>query len=200
MASTSDNTNQKTMSKSAISTLLILPFLFVGCGSDEDTAGSNAGAPGKTIFETNSYSIEIPQDWETIEKSGFTSNVPAEIEVAFRNNIKSEVFTANANIGSSSVEDEISSEDYAKSSLARAKNSLISFTEIKSESLTVGELEGYLTEFEGKQTASEPVIHFKQVHIVDGGTGYSLTIAYLPTEEESVVKNLDEMLDSFALK
>ncbi len=69
---------------------------------------------------------------------------------------------------------------------------LIGFTEVA--------LTQNLLEFEGKRSVTDPVIHFKQLFLINGGIGYTLTAGYLPTEDESVVKVLNEMLNSFALK
>lgn len=173
---------------------LMTPLLLTGCleGSDDSAVTSEAG---KTLYSNEEFSISVPEDWRIIEENEFTSNVPTETVVVFRNNIKNEVFTANLNITKSRVEEGISSEDFGLSTLARSKNSLVSFAEIDRESRDPG----YIIEFEGKKTPGEAIIRFRQLYIVDGTAAYTVTAAFLPSEDESVVNMLDEMLNSFSL-
>jgi hypothetical protein len=181
--------------------------LFSGCSSEDGEKNPTNGAtinPNKTLYEETDFSLSIPASWEVINKDSFTSNVPANTIVGFRNNIKNETFTANLNITQTNLTEEISSEDFAKSSMAKTKNSLVNFVEINKDTAKVnspdGEIEAYLIEMEGKKSANEPVIHFKQLHIVNGGKAYTITAAYLKEEDESVTNILDEMVGSFTLK
>lgn len=188
--------------KLLIISLLSSALIFSACGSDESANTSEETITAdKITYATDDFELSIPSDWEILEKDSFTSNVPAETVVAFRNNIKNEVFTANVNINVTELAEEITVQDYAKSTLEKTKNSLIDFKEISSGEHTLAEdLPGYILEFEGKQSASESTIRFKQLYVIVDNKGYIITAAYLAEEEQSVVKSLDEMLDSFLLK
>lgn len=194
------------MNKKNLAILLSILFLSAGCGEAEDISSNSAASePGKIPYETDQFLISIPEDWEILEAKNFTSNVPEGTIVAFRSNIINENFTSNLNIINKNFEEEISVQDFEKSSLAKAKNSIIDFKEISAKDFEVAiseeeNVNAVIAEFEGKRIASEPVIHFKQLYIVYKGTGYTITSAHLKTEDESIVKMLDEMLNSLALK
>lgn len=178
-------------------------LLLSACGNDTkdpDQIKKEAEAAGKIIYDTEELSIQLPKDWEVIEKNSYPSNVPPEIVVGFRNNIKSDIFTANLTIAKKELAGETLTRDFAKSSLAMIKKSLMGFNLISENEGKTGEMDTYILEVEGKKNSSEPIIHFKQLYIVNRGFGYTFTASYLPTEDESVVNALQEMLDSFALK
>lgn len=179
-------------------------LLFSACGGDSkdpEQIKKEAEAAGKIIYENEEFSIQLPKDWEVIEKNSYPSNVPAEIIVAFRSNIKNEIFTANLNIAKKELQEkEMTVRDFAKGSLAVTKNSLMNFNLIAEDEGEIGDIKTYILEFEGKKTSSEAIIHFKQLYIANNGLIYTLTTSYLPTEDESVVNALQEMLDSFSLK
>ena len=84
------------MLKKTIS-LIIISLFFTGCFGD-DNGDSDIITTTKSFYETETFSIQFPPDWEILESGDFTSNIPSSTVVGFRNNIKSEVFTANLNI------------------------------------------------------------------------------------------------------
>ena len=192
--------------KKILSLILGVSFVLSGCGSSSDTTEDKkvADAANETVYETASFYIQVLKDWETIEKNNFTSNVPEQTVVGFRNNIKSDIFTANLNIAQKVVEETLGVKDFAKSSMAIIKTSLIGFEQINEgeDKMEYGKdgLVTYRLEFEGKKSASEPIIHFKQLYVVNGGIGYTVTSARQQNEDEPVVNALDEMLNSFLLK
>lgn len=186
---------------------IISSILFTGCGGS--SSSTNTSAPlkeGNLIYENSSYSIQIPKAWEVIDKTSFTSTVPPETMIGFRNNIKSDIFTANINVAQKQLRqtDSASVKDFAKSSLEISRNNLIGYQLFneKESKMNYGKegLATYYTEFEGKKSASEQIIHFKQLYIISDATSYTVTASYLPNEDESVVTALGEMLDSFSLK
>ena len=185
---------------------ILVPLLLTGCfgGEDEEGESTSSSIAGSKTYETSSFAIDMPQDWEIVESSQFTSNVPKETVVVFRNNIKSDIFTANLVISRTSFDNEVSSEDYTKSSLENIKNSLLDFVDKSNEEhmVTYGSetLSGQISEYEGRKSATEPLLYFKQLFVVSGETGYMITIGHTPSEDESVVKYLDAMLESFSLK
>ena len=188
-----------------IALLIAIPITLSGCGgsSDQDTT-QNIDTSGKLSYESNDFKILYPQDWEVISPSNFTSNVPSEIMIAFRNNIKNEVFTANVNVSKTTLGEDISSQDFAISSSSKIQNTIVSYQLIgKTDYQFIGPrqtVETYIIDFEGKKAASEAIIHFKNLYIVDNKIGYIVTGAYLPSEDESVVKSISDMLESFSIK
>ena len=191
-----------------LKSLLILPttlLILTGCfGGNGGGTGVNIPDAGETKYEHSDFSIIIPQDWEIIEKSDFTSNVPYETIVGFRNNIKSEIFTANVNIAMTGVTEETTSADLAKSSRSKISSSLLSFQELASKKIDFqyGEtnIEAATLEFSGKKGSADPITQFNQLYVVTNGIGYIVTASYLPDEDETVVKYTNRMIDSFTLK
>ncbi|MCX6735046.1 MAG: PsbP-related protein [Candidatus Peregrinibacteria bacterium] len=186
---------------------LTFTFLFTGCsGSSSTSTTTPTIKEGNTVYENNTFSLQLPKSWEVIDKTSFTSTVPTETVIGFRNNIKSDIFTANVNVAQKQLQqsDSPSVKDFAKSSLEILRNNLISYQIFneKEGKMTYGKdgLVTYYTELEGKKSASEQIIHFKQVYVINQGIAYTVTAAYLPNEDESVVTTVGEMLDSFYLK
>lgn len=185
--------------------MFAVSFLLTGCfGGNSTPAPTDQSTGTTTTYQTTDFSINVPTDWDTIESKDFTSNIPKGTIVAFRNNIKSEVFTANLNISVTDLQEVITSQDFETSSKANIKSSLLGYTEtstapqdVKSGTAT---LQGVMFEFQGKKSASDPILTFKQLYVVRDKTGYTLTAAYLPDEDASVVNSLTEMLNSFMLK
>lgn len=177
-----------------------------GCFGSSDNAPTDTSStnPNYNTYEGTGFSIHYPKDWEVINGKSFTSNVPTETIIAFRNNIKNEIFTANTNISKTQIPETINSEDFGKSTLLKSKESLVGFKELSKEEITFpygeSEIKTFISGFEGKKTPSNPIVRFKQLYLANQGQGYVITSAYLPTEDESVVKMCDEMLHSFSLK
>ncbi len=194
--------------KNILSKILLLSLTtlaLTSCFGGDDTSNTDGTIEaGKIVYETSEFAILAPQDWEILEKSTFPSTVPSNTEVGFRNNIKSEIFTANVNINTTAFADTISSKDFAKSTMSEAKSSLLSFQEVESldHQVAIGDkvVNTVINEFQGKKSAIDPIIRFLQLYVTDNGIAYTVTGAYLPNEDESVVKMIEEMLDSFSLK
>ncbi|MEK7673047.1 MAG: hypothetical protein AAB373_04130 [Patescibacteria group bacterium] len=196
------------MKKTLFCLITALSLTITGCwgGDDEVSPGSTEQeTPGKVTYTNDDFSMQIPTDWEVIASDSFTSTVPAQTVVGFRNNIKNDVFTANVNIAKADISEQagLDSQNYAKSVVAKAKKSLVNYQQISLEDYKISvndtAVETFIAEFEGKKRASDPVVHFKQIYVVNGSTGYIITGAYLPTDNEDVAVNIEAMLKSFAL-
>ncbi len=185
--------------KKLVLTTIISSLILSGCGGGSSTKTSEIPLKeGNVIYENNNLSIQIPKSWEIIDRSSFTSSVPTETIVGFRNNIKSDIFTANVNISQKQLEQSDSPQvkDFAKSSMEIHKNNLIGYQLLNEKESG----NSYFTEFEGKKSASEQIIHFRQMYVIKDNLAYTITGAYLPNEDESIVTTIGEMLDSFSLK
>lgn len=178
--------------------MIITTSILFGCGSDTSTTSV------QTTYSGSGFTISSPEGWTILEPKNFTSNIPKDTVVAFMSNIKNEVFTANINIIQVVLDKEVDSRDYAKSNVMTAQKALISFKEIGKEDIVVpygkDGIQTYLSTFEGKKNVQDPIVRFKQLYVSFNKTGYIITGAYLPSENESIVKTIDEMLHSFSLK
>lgn len=189
--------------KFLLSTLLVTTMFFAACGSGGSDTDTDP-VQGKNVYSATEFQLLVPESWEIIEKGDFTSSVPSGTMVAFRNNVKNEIFTANVSITQNDLEKGMTSADLATSSLSKAKVSLVGYVKGELQEFEVNKgdekVKGELVHFQGRKSASEPVVQFDQLYVVDGNTAFVLTAAYLATEDESVVKTAGEMLNSFALK
>lgn len=193
-----------------ISVALMLS-IFTGClGIGEDTTTTDTTTPTQGTpqsyknFENKDFSIIYPENWEVLDEEAFTSNVPATTIVVFRNNIKSDIFTANLNVSQATIAEGTTSEDFALQTLNTEKYNLIGFTELKRENYTLGEganaIKTFLVTFQGRKTITETLVEFKQICIARNGFGIIVTAAYLPNEDQNVVYQLDQMVKAFTLK
>lgn len=177
-----------------------------GCFGGGDEEGSNQEIAGsKRIYETDNFALAVPLEWEVVEPEQFTSNVPSGTAVVFVNDVKSDRFTANLNVlRTNFTEENINRGDFAISSVEQARSTLTSFSEgnIEEIEISFGEesIPGYISTFSGKRNATDPVIQWRQMTTIANGTGYTVSAAYISDENENVVKQLNEMLNSFALK
>ena len=197
------------MNKKSLLVIGLITMLgLTGCfGGDNETiiSGQEVIAGTKKVYETEQFGITIPLDWEAIGKEDHTSNVPSGTVVAFVNNIKSDRFTANVSVHITQFTEEgVILEDFAKSAMDQARNTLTEFSEGSMEEVKIsfGEEEstnGFLLTFSGKKSATDPIIEWKQLVVLANEVGYTISGAYINSEEESVVKQVDEMLNSFSL-
>ena len=183
--------------------ILFTSILLTACsGLSENT--NNVLNITESQYEEYDFIINIDSDWEIIEEDKFTSSIPSNTAVVFRNNMQNEIFTANIIISRTAIEDFSTAKDFALNSLEEAKNKISSFTEIYSEDYKIllgeGAIEAYKISFQGKENPSSVKVRFEQIFTIYNGVGYTITGAYIPKEEENVVNNIQGMLESFSLK
>ncbi|MBT3705220.1 hypothetical protein HOG17_05590 [Candidatus Peregrinibacteria bacterium] len=192
--------------KKLIAISLITLFSLTGCfGTPADEEETDNTNQMYSTYKSSDISIIYPNDWEVLNSSDFTSNVPASTVVVFRNNLKNDIFTANLNISQAEIPLGTNNEDFALQTLNTQKYNLVGFTELLRENYNIKtgeetEESTVLSTFQGRKTITESLVEFKQTYIARNGFGIIVTAAYLPNEEQSVVMMLDEMLRSFALK
>ncbi len=193
------------MNKKLLVTICVAISLgFTACGSSDSTESNSTATVGKVVYAGSDFQLLTPQDWEKLEKADFTAAVSSDIVVAFRNNVKSDLFTANVSISKTVLDKEMTSAYLAASTLSKAKVKLVGFAQGDESEIDVNKgtekVKAKLVHFSGRKSASDPVVQFDELFVVDGDTLFLLTGAYLATEDESVVKQVGEMLNSFALK
>ncbi|MFC1616312.1 hypothetical protein ACFL21_04165 [Patescibacteria group bacterium] len=180
--------------------LILLPGCFGGGDSTpiEDLDNS--------YYQTDEFSIKIPMDWEIIESNKFPSNVPSELIVAFQSNIRNAKFTSTVSINKIFFGEEktVNSDDFYKNSLRKIKNTLVNYEEISIDDIEIirGEefIPGVIVIYQGKQRAYDNIVRFRELYLGYGNFGYIVTAAYLTDEDESIVKNIEEMINSFQLQ
>ena len=183
-----------------------LIFALSGCFNlgGSGTAATKTVDDKTKIYETDEFSITLPKTWEVIEKKDFTSDVPSETSVVFRNNVKNESFTANVVIVKNNLLDPVITLDYAKMVNNRQESGLFNFKESRKEDIKIsvgGNEEATLfVLFEAKKAAEEKLVRYLQTYGVKGKSAFIVTGAVSPQDNDSVVKNIEEIVKSFKLK
>ena len=197
--------------KTLVSTILSVSLILIpvstlsGClnlGSNKSTTTTSTDSLTK-VYNTNEFSIKIPKDWEIIEKKDFTSAVPAETQVVFRNNVKNETFTGNLNIVKKALQEDLDTTEFAKQVFNRQKSGLIDYKEIRRDDikLTIGgkETTTYFIVYEARRNADEKVIRFLQSYGVKNKSAFIITGAINPKDTDTVAQNIETAIKSFQI-
>lgn len=190
------------LAASALSLLTLAGCINLG-GSTPGTTTKPANETTVT-YETGQFSISIPKDWEVIESKDFTSDVPKETVVVFRNNVKNENFTANINIVRNTLQDPTSTLDYAKMVLNREKTGLYNYNESRRDPVKIligsTETDTFFTLFEAKKSTADKNIRYLQTYAVQGENAYIVTGAAAPSEDANMLKTMEDTIKTFKLK
>jgi len=199
---------KKTLLALLLSTNLFLTGCF-GCTTETTDDPTDTSSPTLVTYEKGGTRLEAPKDWDLFTEDNFPSNVPAGTMFVLRNNIKSDVFTATLSVSQDEIVKGTNSKDFAIKSLNAADYNLVAFKEIAREEIEVTKVgaeedeiaaKTWLVTFQGRKTITEPVLEFKQLVVAQNGYGYIVTGSYLPSDDQSVVIKIDNMVKSFQLK
>ena len=186
-----------------ITSAIAICLSLTGCFGD-DTTETTTTLPSVTLYQGNGYSIEIPNDWEIMEKQQLTSNFPAATDATFRNNIKNELYTDNIVVSIRNLDESANYVDFAKGMQANAQKSLLDYVQTDSQERTmeIGELKipTITYQFQGRKSPLDPVINFQELYTVHNGLGYSVTASYHSTTSEKSINTLQNILNSFTLQ
>lgn len=177
-----------------------------GCsfGSTTTTNSGNPEAATLQTFQADDYQITVPKVWEITRKNEFTSDIPTNVSVVLQANRKNELFITNVNVTKNILGDTLSSLDYGKVVLENQKTALQNFTEKsreESDTTIGGNKEKILiAKFDGKRTATDPLLTFIQSYYVKDRTGYIITAAFVYNEDPSVQKEAEQIVRSLSIK
>jgi hypothetical protein len=177
-----------------------------GCSSGGSTTQKTTDDDKTRIIDSASYdfNVRIPREWDVIEAKEFTSDVPPQTVIVFRNNVKNEDFTANVNIIRNTLQNSKETLDYAKQVLNRQKNGLYNYKEsgrdLVQVSITGKKSDTYLTHFEAKKDPSSDLTRFVQTYAVKGTEAYIVTGSMSPKENENNIKTVEDIVKSFTIK
>jgi hypothetical protein len=196
----------KNLKKSLILITIASLFLLTGCFEGEETVvDSGEELQNFKTYTAPSFSVGIPNQWEIIEPKDFSSDIPSETQVIFRDNIKSDIFTPNANVAKVLLGQQTSSYDFARNEISKNRNSLLNYNEISRDeefNIVIG---GQMTKtvlilFEGKLGEADPKVRMTQVFAVNGADAYSVTAAYRADSSELVSTAAKNIVKSFKIK
>ncbi|MBA4336866.1 hypothetical protein C0416_03805 [bacterium] len=149
--------------------------------------------------------MSVPNQWQTIEPKDFSSEVPQETQIIFRDNVQNDIFTSNANVTKRLLTKQANSLDHGKAMMNENKGSMLNFKEIsRDEDFNIaigGQMQKtLLVLFEGKESEADPTIRIVQTYAVNGTDAYTITAAYLPTSTELDAENAKNIVKSFKVK
>ncbi|HCW32321.1 MAG: hypothetical protein UT36_C0003G0128 [Candidatus Peregrinibacteria bacterium GW2011_GWF2_39_17] len=183
------------------SAVLFSLLIFTGCfGSDDTdpvtppTTNNNEILPFYRLVDGADFSIQVPEDWETIQK--FSVDYPANTVIAFRNNIADHDFIANINIVRNEITEGTILVDYASETYQTISTQLLSFKELKKEELSSGQI----YEFEGINDPALKSKRFIQFYVVKGVTAYIVTGTYDAQDAPLAIDQLKASVKTFLVK
>ncbi len=190
------------MKRYSIALYMIFSLVFLtGCfGGEPDSSQSQL--ENFSVYNAPTFSISIPQQWQTIEPKDFSRDIPQETKIIFRDHIQNDIFTANANVTKRLLTKPISSSAYGKSMMNENKESMLNFKEIsRDEEFNIaigGQMQKtLLVMFEGKENEAEPTIRIIQTYAVNGSDAYTVTAAYRTDASELQAEEAKNIVKSF---
>lgn len=189
--------------RSGITVMMTLLVLLTGClGGNSGT--TDPDADGFHSYATDDIRIDVPNSWEIISPVQFTSEVPPNTLIAFRNNIKHPRYTATVSIIKNTLEKEVSTLDYAKALLQRLKQDLTGVKELGAEQVAIKiggvDTESLMTTLQGSERPESE----QKIYIHKGGvkaaSAYLVIGTYLPEETAAVKEDIDRMVRSFEVR
>lgn len=187
-------------------TFSLFSFLLSGCFNFDSDTPDDSGTANETerLYETSDYAVIIPKDWEIIEKENFTSDIPEETDIAFRNNVKNETFTATATVVARDLLNPLDSLEFANRVRNRQKDGLTDYNEISQEkyNIVVGNTsqETLFIHFAARKTTSDPLLEYFQTYVTSDDTAYIVGGAVHPNEQENTSQIVEDIVRSFRLK
>ncbi len=182
---------------------ILSTFSLSACnGSDTGTTDDAAETPRFVEYKTGDFQMEMPEDWEIV--NSFSSDYPAGIRVAFKNNLQESDFVANVTVIREENADNLTSYDFTQSKLADHEDHLLNYELLSQEelSLKVGSATSVtmLNTFEGKNEATSETLQFMQTALTKGDRAWVVTASYAPNEDEFTIDRMVTMLSSFQLQ
>ncbi|MBP9717835.1 hypothetical protein KBD59_00885 [Candidatus Gracilibacteria bacterium] len=186
-----------------LSALVGLSLILSGClGIGEGDTTTDAG--GFHSFATDEFRLDIPNSWEEVRPVQFTSDVPPNTLMAFRNNIKHPRYTATVTVIKNQLPKEVSTLDYSKALLQRLKQDLTGSKELGAEQVAIKissiDTETLLMTLEGSDKPDAELKRYIHKAGVKNGVAYVVVGSYLPEESQEFVGQINRMVQSFEVR
>lgn len=179
---------------------VVMSIVLSGCFGSSTSTDNAAQTPEKItgfhLFANDEFSLQVPDDWETLTPVNFTSDVPKNTLAAFRNNIKSPKFTASIAVIKNELNADIKPLDYVKALQRKMRTDLID-----SKDVTLEESGGSLFIYvEGKESPDADRKGFIATAHVKGKTAYVVTGAFLSADSDALAEKIMTGVKSFSVK
>lgn len=187
------------MRKMSIISVSFASLLLSGCLGIESITGSNDGIKvidGYKIHDDLGFKILVPDGWEISKNK--------DVVVAFRNNVRNPVFTANVVVVKNTLPGTVHGLDYAKALNEKVKKNLSSFQEVTYDEtqVRVGEvwIDSLFTDAQGREGPDRDLKRFMHLSGVSGSTAYVVAGSMLVGEGEDTIKKMETMIRSFEVE
>lgn len=155
-------------------------------------------------YATEEFAIQIPDEWETLDRVDFKSDTPKNTIVSFRSNLRDPKFTPNIVIIKNELTEDVKSSDYAKALEQKLANSLTSYQQIlvQEDKTVVGgqEQDTMFAHLEGRDSPTADLKRFFQKAGVKGKTAYVVMGACLSSAGDGAFKKIESAVRSFEVK
>ncbi|MBI2638113.1 hypothetical protein HYW83_00820 [Candidatus Peregrinibacteria bacterium] len=193
------------MKKMFIGITIGTSILLSGCfGSSEPKAPSEKKIEGFHVYSVEEFSLQVPDEWETLSGASLPGNTPKNTLIAFRSNVKNPRFTANVALIKNDLAQEITPLEYAKMLRQKTVDSLFDFHEILTEQAKImiagQEMDTIFFIAEGREATDQDLKRFMQISAVKGKTAYVAAGSFLTEEGEGMAKKLETMMRNFEVK
>lgn len=181
---------------------VLLSTMLTGCGLIGNS--NNKTTTTTKDYESSDFKVNIPPEWEVIEKKDFTADVPEVTQVVFRNNVKNETYTANVNVIRNQLQDTIDTSEYAKMVYNRQKTGLYDFKEIRRDAIKLkrgsDDIETTLLVFEARKGTDQLNVRYYQSYLVKNNFAYIITGSASPKENDVTFQTIENTVKSFQVK
>ncbi len=185
-----------------LTTLLTLTACSGGDNTNVQTGGNNSSKPFYSSYSTSEFSIDVPEEWELI--NDFNGKYPEEIQIAFRSNMQEPDYSTNVAVFREDNPEKLTNMDYSQLKLKEHKKSLINYSLLGQEEVTLqvsgGESKSFINTIEGQNSFSGPTLTFQQTYLTRGGDAWTVTASYSNDVDAYDIELIDHMLKSFTLK
>lgn len=179
-------------------------LLITACSLSGTGTGTTPEESVLQTYQAEDYEVTIPKAWSITRKNEFTSDIPQNASVVFQANRKNEVFITNVNITKNNLAEPVLSLDYGNIIMQNQKTALQNFAELGREEIsttTKGKKDRImLVKFQGKRTATDPLLTILQSYSVYEKTAYIITAVSISSEDPIVQKEAENIVRSFSIK
>lgn len=176
-------------------------LLLAGCGGN-DAPDVNYDLTVQR-YDGGAFSIDVPRDWQVIERNNMTWSIPTETVVAFRNNVKNPFFIASIVVSKFITDAPLANEDFATLMIQKHQDTVFDYTELGRETATLraggADFETVIFSFQGRDSFDGDLTVFREVYLATPDHAYVVTAAHGQSEDAGVVIQLEDALKSFQL-
>ena len=189
--------------KQILTTIFVGIFLasLIGCGGNSaPDLTQSLPVANFVMFNGADFSIQHPKDWKIKKDEQLDSELRKTIQVALISNFKDPFFTPVITVEKIGVAEGTTSLKFAEGMVSKNESGLVGYEEVERKDIVLSGAQTLFVRFRGKEKLQDNVLEFLQVYLVKGTSGFIVTGAYDPFDDDSEVVKIAQSLESFLLK